>query len=145
VPRIGVDTALIPLSLDAAGAMEVPSDGSHAGWYTEAPTPGALGPAVLAAHVDWGGQPALFFRLGELRPGDRIEVAREDGTTAVFLVQRVARFAKTRFPTEAVYGPADHAALRLITCGGEFDEGVGHYVDNVVVFAAMARSTPARS
>ena len=145
IPRVGIVSTLVPLGVDGDGAMEVPPDGSQAGWYSKAPTPGALGPAVLAAHVTWDRRPALFFRLGELRQGDRIEVVRDDGTTAVFGVQRVASFAKARFPTQAVYGPVDHAALRLITCGGSFDESVGHYVENVVVFAAMVDSRSAAS
>jgi hypothetical protein len=36
-----------------------------------------------------------------------------------------------------VYGPLDHAGLRLITCGGPFDSGAGHYVDNIVVYADL--------
>jgi Sortase domain len=145
IARIGLVSDLVPLGIDREGAMEVPPDGSRAGWYTKAPSPGALGPAVLAAHVTWDRRPALFFRLQELRQGDRIEVARQDGITAVFRVRRVASFAKARFPTEAVYGPVDHAALRLITCGGAFDEDVGRYVDNVVVFAALVESRPTGS
>jgi hypothetical protein len=35
-----------------------------------------------------------------------------------------------------VYGNTDHAALRLITCGGPFDSA-GHYRDNVVVLASL--------
>lgn len=42
---------------------------------------------------------------------------------------------KEDFPTEDVYGPAPTAQLRLITCGGVFDDSYGHYVDNVVVSA----------
>jgi hypothetical protein len=39
-------------------------------------------------------------------------------------------------PTKLVYGNTDHAALRLITCGGPFDSA-GHYRDNVVVLASL--------
>jgi hypothetical protein len=45
------------------------------------------------------------------------------------------RFPKTAFPTERVYGDLDHAGVRLITCGGEFDRDHRSYRDNVVVFA----------
>jgi hypothetical protein len=58
IPSIAVDTGLIDLGLKPDGTMEVPPDGSTAGWYTESPTPGELGPAVLAAHVDWRGAKA---------------------------------------------------------------------------------------
>ena len=64
-------------------------------------------------------------------------VTRKDGKTAVFTVSRVARFAKSQFPTHAVYGAIDHAGLRLITCGGTYDAASHRYLDNVVVFARL--------
>ena len=81
--------------------------------------------------------PAIFYRLGEMRRGDQVLVSRTDGRTAVFRVTRVARFAKTRFPSETVYGPIDHAGLRLITCGGTYDAARRSYLDNVIVFARL--------
>jgi sortase (surface protein transpeptidase) len=137
IPRIQVTSRLVPLALDEAGAMEVPQDGQQAGWYTKAPSPGALGPAVIAGHVTWNGAPGIFVRLGSLRRTDRVEVLREDGLTAVFAVRRVVTFAKSEFPTESVYGSTDHAALRLITCAGRFDPDRRRYDDNVVVFADL--------
>ena len=52
IPAIGVDSELMELGLQADGTMEVPPGGFPAGWYTGAPTPGELGPAVIAGHVD---------------------------------------------------------------------------------------------
>jgi hypothetical protein len=66
-----------------------------------------------------------------------VYVRRANGTLAVFKVTAVRSYLKTRFPTEAVYGPAPGAQLRLITCGGTFDYGTGHYLSNVVVFATL--------
>ena len=63
----------------------------------------------------------MFFRLGALRPGDTVDVTRADHTVAVFRVDRVVSYPKDHFPTLEVYGNTDHAALRLITCGGKFD------------------------
>ena len=37
----------------------------------------------------------------------------------------------------AVYGPIDHAGLRLITCGGTYDTARRKYLDNVIVFAKL--------
>lgn len=141
VPRIGVRTDLTALGLTRGGTLEVPRDGRMAGWYTGAPTPGALGPAVVAGHVTWKAAPAVFFRLGELRRGDRVQVLRRDGSTAVFTVRRTIRVRKDRFPTEQVYGATDHAALRLITCGGRFDDQSGSFEDNVVVLAELTDVT----
>lgn len=135
IPSIGVRSRLVDLGLKD-GAMEVPKNPAEAGWFTRGPTPGALGPAVIAGHVTWDG-PAVFRRLGTIRRGNQVTVTREDGKTAVFTVTRVARYSKSRFPTKAVYGPIDHAGLRLITCGGTYDAARHTYLDNVVVFAKL--------
>ncbi len=80
----------------------------------------------------------MFFRLGELEPGATVSVAREDGRTARFVVDKVERYPKDRFPTVAVYGDTtQRAELRLITCGGAFDSRTGHYQDNVVAYAHL--------
>jgi hypothetical protein len=135
IPRIGVRSKLVDLGLKG-GAMETPENPADAGWYSRGPSPGALGPAVIAGHVTWNG-PAVFYRLGSMRRGDHVSVTRKDGKTAVFTVTRVAQFPQSRFPTRAVYGPIDHAGLRLITCGGTYDAARHKYLDNVVVFAKL--------
>lgn len=138
IPAIGVDARVIRLGLDRNGALEVPSRWGDAGWYVHSPRPGAPGPAVLAGHVDSTSGPAVFYRLGALRRGAAIRVARTDGTTARFRVQRVERWPKAHFPTRRVYGDTRRPTLRLITCGGAFDGGSGHYTDNTIVFAVRS-------
>lgn len=142
IPRIGVRSRLVRLGLEEDGAMEVPRDPARAGWFTRGAAPGALGPAVIAGHVTWNGTPGVFYRLGTLRRGDRIAVTREDGTSAVFAVDTVGRYQKTRFPVRTVYGPIDHAGLRLVTCGGPYDSSRHRYPDNVVVFAHLESVRP---
>lgn len=138
IAAIGVDTELMDLGLMPDGTLEVPPDGTLAGWYTGAPTPGERGPAVIAGHVDWIG-PAVFHDLSLMVPGDTIDVTRADGSVAAFVVTEVGQYAKSAFPTEAVYGSVEVAALRLITCGGVFDDAIGHYDDNVVVYAELVQ------
>ena len=145
IPSIGVQSRLVDLGLEADGAMETPQDPADPGWFSRGPAPGALGPAVIAGHVTWNGAPAVFHRLGTMRRGDQVTVTRTDGKTAVFTVTRVARFSKSRFPTRAVYGPIDHAGLRLITCGGTYDAARHSYLDNVVVFARLEAVRTPRS
>jgi hypothetical protein len=141
IPSIGVHSAMQTVGLAADGALEVPAPGPHyneAAWYRHSPTPGSLGPAIVLGHVDSAVDgPSVFFRLGELRPGDRVSVTRADDSTAIFIVDEVHRYAKDNFPTQLVYGDIDHAGLRILTCGGAFDDSTGHYLDNVVVFASL--------
>lgn len=136
IPGLDVATGpLIPLGVDAAGAMEVPPDATGTGWYRYSPQPGDTGPAVVAAHVDYDGVPGVFARLGELRPGDPVTVRRADGTDVTFTVYRVDLYPKSDFPSSDVYGNTPGPELRLITCGGTYDPVTGHYRDNVVAYA----------
>jgi hypothetical protein len=137
IPDIGVQTRLVHLGLTAAGALQTPSSTAVAGWYTGSPRPGAIGPAVIAGHIDSHVGPGIFFRLSQLRPGDHVYVARADGTLAVFRVTAVRSYAKDRFPTLSVYGPTPDAELRLITCGGTFDPQLRSYLSNTVVYAVQ--------
>ena len=140
IPALDVDTRMIELGLRPDGEMEVPASGVIAGWYSGAPTPGELGPAVISAHVRWKGEDGVFADLRKLDPGDQVGVRRADGSTALFEVLRVEQYAKRRFPTEQVYGDIQHAGLRLITCGGDVDPETGDYSDNVVVYAGLVGS-----
>jgi sortase (surface protein transpeptidase) len=128
--------------MNADQSMQVPplSNPMQAGWYSLGSTPGEAGTSVIVGHVDGYSEPGIFYRLHDLRPGDRVLVTREDGTTARFEVYRTEMAPKDDFPTERVYGATARPELRLITCGGSFDWLSGNYRDNVVVFAVLAGS-----
>lgn len=146
IPAIEVSTDLLQLGLNPDHTVQVPPLGRHseAGWYRYSPTPGELGPAVILGHVDSAAYgPAVFFRLGALRPGDTLSVTRADHTQAVFRVQRVVSYPKNHFPTLEVYGNTSNAALRLITCGGHFDFTTRNYESNIVAYASLVTSRPA--
>ncbi|MET9275957.1 class F sortase [Kribbella sp. NPDC003557] len=142
VPRLKISSPLEDLQLDDQGAMQVPKNPAKAGWFTPSPPPGSIGSSVIAGHVTWNKRPAVFFRLGELRPGDQINIQRANRTTAVFTVERIAQFPKDRFPSEKVYDAAPYPALRLITCGGTYDNTNHRYLDNVIVWARLTASRP---
>lgn len=137
IPAIDVRSTLERLDTNTSGKLDVPRDPDRAGWFTGSPTPGAPGPAVIAGHVTWDRDPVVFFDLADLRTGDRIEVTRADGTIAEFDVTGLEQYPKVDFATEKVYGAIDHAGLRLITCGGEYDDAQRRYSDNLVVFAKL--------
>jgi hypothetical protein len=136
VPRIGVRARIVGLHLDRSGALVVPSNYDVTGWYGA--VPGTPGPAVLAGHVDSRRGPAVFFRLRTLRAGDLVLVRRSDGRTLRYVVASVATYPKARFPADQVYEVRPDSELRLITCGGTFDESRRSYRDNIVVTAVPA-------
>lgn len=138
IPAIGVDSAVSGLGVAADGAVEVPGNGDDTGWLESSALPGARGPTVLLGHVDSAGGPGVFRDLETLQVGDVMEVGTETGATVEFAVTGTGRYPKTEFPSGLVYGPAPGPLLRLVTCGGVFDEVVGSHRDNVVVFAVRA-------
>jgi hypothetical protein len=144
IARVGIHADVLATGLARDGAVGVPParEPLTAAWYDRGPAPGQAGPAVITGHVDSRfapGNRAAFYELGDVRPGDDVDVARADRRVAVFRVDSVALVPKTGFPTQEVYGPTGYAALRLITCGGHYDRRTG-YADNVIVYAHLIGS-----
>jgi len=137
IASLGVDTGLETLTIDPAGQLQSPRAYEEAGWFAAGTAPGDPGPAVLAGHVDSRTGPAVFFKLHELKTGDRVEVQR-GGAWLTFTVTAREHYAKAMFPSARVYGPTPLPELRLITCGGDFDAARHSYRDNVVVFAVLS-------
>jgi hypothetical protein len=135
IPAIGVHAPIVAVGLQADGAMQVP-DPSQVGWYRLGPRPGAPGPAVLIGHVDTHTDPAVFFRLRQLRPGDEILIGQADGTTSRFLVGRLEQHPKTALPTSRIWTTATRPLLRLVTCSGSVNHTTHHYLDNLIVYAS---------
>jgi hypothetical protein len=138
IPHIGVRAKIISLGLTSGGAVRVPplTRPFLTSWYNRGPTPGAPGAAVIFGHVDSAAVgPAVFYRLGDLRPGDLVYVTLQDRRTALFRIYSAALYRKAEFPDQAIYGYTSWPSLRLVTCGGQFDAATGHYLSNTVVFA----------
>jgi hypothetical protein len=148
IPAIGVKSKLLYVGLNSDGTIQVPPLDdppltNEAAWYKYSPTPGQPGPSVIEGHVDSLREgPSVFFRLGALKPGDLVDIALADRQVAVFKITGVRLYPKDQFPTSTVYGNTDYAALRLITCGGSFDEQSHHYSSNIVAFASLVSSHP---
>ncbi|WP_020141766.1 sortase domain-bontaining protein [Terracoccus sp. 273MFTsu3.1] len=143
IPSIGVRSShFVRLGIQPDGTISVPGTAQEVGIYDAGPTPGQLGPSVLAAHVDTpSGVPGIFHELGRVRAGDVVKVSRRDGSHLTFTVDSVAAYRKSQFPTERVYkGDFTKAEIRLVTCGGPTDSR-NEYRDNVVVFGHLSSAT----
>ncbi|WP_375384065.1 class F sortase [uncultured Microbacterium sp.] len=135
IPSIGVDSGLEALAIGDGGRLDAPVDYDSAGWFAGGVRPGQIGPAIIAGHVDSPTAPAVFARIGELAAGADVIVTMSDGSDITFRVTGTAQSAKSQFPTAEVYSNVPAPELRLITCAGSFDTAIGHYTDNLIVFA----------
>ncbi|MEV5311097.1 class F sortase [Streptomyces sp. NPDC052610] len=138
IPSIQVDAPVTAVGLDSEGWVAAPpaENPNLAGWFTGAVSPGEKGTAVVVGHVDNQQGPAVFYGLGALKKGSHVEVARQDGKTAVFEIYGVEVFDKNNFPGDRVYASKGAPELRVITCGGGFSQQSG-YDGNVVAFARL--------
>lgn len=139
IPAIGVKARVVSLERAPDRTMETPKNFDNTGWYEPGSEPGERGPAVIAGHIDSTSGPAVFYRLRELKRGNLIRIKRADGSIVRFRVEGLERWPKAAFPTRRVFGRTRLAALRLVTCSGNFDPSTGHYVDNTIVYATRVR------
>lgn len=134
---VGVNAPVIERGLDKDGAVEPPPFASpdEVGWFRGGAEPGAAGPAIFVGHMDTASKPAVFYRLNDVRPGEKAIVVRDDGVRLEYTVERVEMMTKDGFNAERVYGPhkQGRAELRLITCGGAYDPLKHSYTANLVV------------
>ncbi|KQO97655.1 hypothetical protein ASF30_14680 [Leifsonia sp. Leaf264] len=137
IPAIGVDAAVELIARDGSGILQPPTEWADAGWYDAGVLPGAVGPAVIAGHLDTTERAAVFARLKELTVGDSVVVTLSDGSRATFAVDSALDTSKAEFPSDRVYGPTPDAQLRLITCNGPYDDAAQSYANNFVVFASL--------
>jgi Sortase domain len=144
IPKLGIDTNVVRLGLNADRSLQVPTNPRLAGWWSGGTYPGRAGPAVIVGHLDSTTGPAAFSRLGDLRPGDTIEIGHRGSSVDTFTVTRTAIYPKKSFPTKLVYGEVPRPSLRLITCAGTYDRRTG-YEDNLIVFADSDRLPPTPS
>ena len=136
IPRAGVDAPVDSLGARPSG-LTLPALG-RAGWWNGGPRPGEDGRAVIVGHLDSRDGPDVFAHVPDLAKGDTIVVRDQVGESHRYAVVGVTRVAKAAFPTSDVYGPARRPVLVLITCGGPYDNALGHYRDNVLVYARGA-------
>lgn len=137
IPAIEVDAGFEYVGLAGDGAMDVPKDGTNVAWYRLGPRPGEPGNAVIAGHVDWGGKPAVFWRLSRLQAGDLVEITAADGRKYEYTVQWQRWYEAAQAPVEEVFGQSDASEITLITCGGTFDRQTRQYVSRLVVRATL--------
>lgn len=137
IPSLDVDSRIVPVGLEADGAIEIPDDVDIVGWYELGVPPGAdRGSAVLVAHRDGRDQGrGVFYDLGVMDVGDRVRVRDDAGDVLVFEVVARESLRKKGLPYDEIFTADGPPRLTLISCGGEYDADRGGYQDNVIVTA----------
>lgn len=142
LPTLGISAPVVPTGADARGAIEIPADVGTVGWYRYGPPPGsAKGSAVLTGHVDDHIQGVgVFARIGDLAPGDPVQMVDASGTVRRFTVISREQWHKQAVPFARLFDGGGAPRLVLMTCGGDFDSSTLSYTDNIAITAVPAGS-----
>ena len=130
IPSLQVSAPASPESV-TAGALGVPGDPAHVGWWM--PSTSEL---VIDGHVDMEGVgPGALYEVRNLRPGARVTVQTTAGAEH-WTIDGVRTYQKGRVPAGLLTPPGTGIRLVTITCGGPFDYATHHYADNVVAYGS---------
>jgi hypothetical protein len=156
-PIVPVRLSIPPIDVDAAvesrGTVQyenaftgqpvtgfgVPESMQTTSWWSDGPQPGSGQKAVVLGHENDAGS-AVFNRLHELRPGDRMTMTDADGAVLTLEVMSdplTGLDKATSALADALNGHPAGADLALVTCGGEYDPEARASEDNTVVFASV--------
>jgi hypothetical protein len=138
IPDLGVEGPVIPAGVNTENELDVPPDARTLVWYRHGPSPGEPGSAVIAGHLNWQGVSGLFANLASTPVGAPVIVTYDDGLQRTFTVTTVELVPKPEVSVNGVFARDGERVLRLVTCGGEFDDSVHSYRSNVVVTAVPA-------
>nr|WP_246324380.1 class F sortase [Petropleomorpha daqingensis] len=148
IPDIGVDATVEPRGTvrydnpftgQEVDGYGVPRSMWTTAWWSDGPQPGSGSMAVVLGHAQ-AAHGAVFDRLADLRPGDRVDLV--DASGAVLHLQVLGKPVtgldkSTSALADTLNGHPDGADLALVTCGGDFDRAAGASEDNEVVFATV--------
>jgi LPXTG-site transpeptidase (sortase) family protein len=137
IKSIGINAAVVPVTVDRDGAMATPTTSHEVGWYSPGVVPGETGDAVIDGHLDWyDTSRAVFYNLKQMKVGDDVEVQRLDGITKHFRVTSV-RSVPWNSTVPGMFEGTGAPRLTLITCGGTWNQAMRTYLERTIVDAAM--------
>ena len=142
IPSIEVNANFTLRTVGSDGKMANPNGPTDVAYYDFSTWPGlggfpgVGGNSVFSGHVDYRNYgPAVFWRLRELQPGDRIEVRMSDGRAFTYEVRWNKSVPADTAPWGEIVASTATESVTLITCGGTFDPGSRQYDNRQVVWA----------
>jgi len=148
VEAAGIDAEVEALDI-VDGKMEDPTGPWVVSWYQQSAALGEIGNVMLAGHVDyWGVGPSVFYNVGDLVEGDRIDLTGENGELFSYDVVWNETFALDELVSGTmaeIVAPTEDQIVTLFTCGGEFDYVNGEYLSRTVIRGQRVAPEPADS
>jgi LPXTG-site transpeptidase (sortase) family protein len=137
IPRLGVDNTVVYTPFDGL-TWKISDLGENIGWMENTSIPGLGSNTALSAHVTMNdGSNGPFKHLGELKPGDEVEVFTENSIYK-YTVTGQDVVADTDF---SIIEPTVVPKLTLITCT-DWHVGLATYLSRLVVYSDLVEVQP---
>ncbi|GAA1197363.1 class F sortase [Prauserella alba] len=132
----GGSAALVRRDLGPDAVLPVPENLGEATWWG-AGLGAPSGASVFAGHVNWQGREGPFAELWQVRVGERVTIADDNGKKFRYEVSRILTLDKDEVPARAseLFGQSGRHRAVLVTCGGRWQGGTTGYSENRVVIA----------
>ena len=136
LPGYDTKARILPMGIDANGALKTPGNVHDVGWYNASSKPGLSGAMLLDAHVSSWTTEGVFYHLKDLKTGDTVQVQRGDGTTYTYRVVKTQTYDYQHVDMKAAVMPVNESkpGLNMITCGGKVIPGTNEFDQRIVVF-----------
>lgn len=140
IESLGISANVIPVGVDASGRLETPKKWDEVGWYSKGSKPSEKGNLLLNAHYDDNyGNPAVFWKLKNIKVGDKVSVLDSYGRVYDYKVTNIFYIGIDDSDRTRVFEPykEDTAVMTMITCGGVWSGTAGTYDKRLVVNAEL--------
>ena len=140
IESLGISANIISVGVDVSGHLETPKNWDEVGWYFKSSKPSEKGNFLLNAHYDdSSGNPAAFYRLKNIKAGDKVSVLDSYGRVYDYKVTNVFYVSIDDPDRARVFEPykEDSAVMTMITCGGVWSGTAGTYDKRLVVNAEL--------
>lgn len=139
IPRLQINSRILRQEVNISGSIGAPDNIADAGWYDGSSNPGDNGAVVITGHVAGETKSGIFYRLGNLREGDTIEIERGDGKTYRYKVVKSEAVDRDKLPMEQLLNSIEPGkpGLNLVTHSTRYDTMTNKYEQTTVVYAVQ--------
>ena len=140
IDSIDLNLTIISVGVDEGGQLESPKEWNVAGWFRGSSRTEEKGNVVIYAHYDDNrGRPAAFWKLKNVKVGDKVSILDSYGRYYDYRVYEVY-YVDVSDPDRLKLLESTNdgsSKLTLLTCGGLWLSGEGNYNKRLVVSAEL--------
>jgi LPXTG-site transpeptidase (sortase) family protein len=136
IPRIDLEAPVVPVGTEPDGTMSAPKTAQDVGWWQGRKA--GMGNVLLDGHHDWNGRFGSFYRLPELKPGDKIILYGDSKKKALtYKLVWLKNYDRNIDATDLLGNKSGKQIATLITCAGVFDVAAGTRQQRAVARAEL--------